>query len=99
MKLYAPHSRKGHCRSTVAALPDATFELCGDQGIYVAVGFTTAAIVYRGTFNKATNTGSWNCSYIEFDGPLNPEIPAFDIDYACKMALRRVLDFIEDYPT
>lgn len=98
MLLYPPYSRIGRCRSYEECLPTATYELCGDQGVMVAVGFATAAMVYRGTFNKEKGTGSWAFTYAR-EGDEDLVKPGFDIDYACKMALIRIQYFIEDYET
>jgi hypothetical protein len=64
----------------------------------VAVGFTTASLVYRGTFNTRTNTGGWSFMYMQGERE-NLVQPPFDLDYACRMALMRVQHFIDDYPT
>jgi len=64
LQLITPLSVAGSCRQYREALPEASAELCGAQGVSVAVGFTTQYIVYRGTFDAKTNTGSWNFSYI-----------------------------------
>lgn len=79
------------------ALPAATYELCGDSGIRVAVGFHPNALVYRGVFDKKMNRGNWAFSYHKEDGKDLIDAP-FDIDYACKIALLKINAFIASFP-
>ena len=61
--LIPPLSTPGIGREYKEALPPPTAELCGEQGICIAVGFTVQYIVYRGTFDQRTGTGMWSFLY------------------------------------
>lgn len=61
--LYSPVSVAGNLPDYSGALPEATYELCGDMGTYAAVGNPVTALIYRGTWNKQSGTGSWNWVY------------------------------------
>ena len=61
--LIPPLSTPGIGREYRETLPPATAELCGEQGICVAVGFTVQYMVYRGAWDKKSGTGSWNFLY------------------------------------
>lgn len=50
-------------RQYSAALPEATADLCGLQGVCIAVGFSVYYMVYRGTFDQRDGTGSWAYLY------------------------------------
>lgn len=62
--LIAPLSTPGIGRQYVEALPEPTEELCGDQGTLIAAGFSVHHLVYRGTFDQLSGTGSWNFLYL-----------------------------------
>ena len=62
-QLIPPLSTPGIGRQYYEALPPATLELCGKQGICIAVGFSIQYIVYRGTFDERAGTGSWSFLY------------------------------------
>lgn len=47
----------------LGALPEPTRELCGDQGVYIAIGRPALAIVYRGVWDERTQRGSWQFAY------------------------------------
>lgn len=78
------------------ALPDATFDRCGEKGINVAVGNTAFSTVYRGTFNSRDNTGSWTFLYHK-EGNESLTQPDFDLEYMCKVAMIRVRDTIQSF--
>ena len=70
MNLYTPLSVPGSTPDYESALPEATFELCGEKGIYVAVGNSVQSLVYRGTWEhanpergKLVGKGSWHWCY------------------------------------
>ena len=50
-------------RQYYEALPEATADLCGLQGVCIAVGFSVQYMVYRGTFDQRAGTGSWAFLY------------------------------------
>jgi hypothetical protein len=62
-ELIPPLSTPGIGRQYIEALPEPTKELCGDQGILKAVGFSVGYIVYRGTWNSQKNKGEWSFLY------------------------------------
>ncbi len=62
-QLIRPLSIPGIGRQYYEALPAPTAELCGPQGICIAVGFNVQYLVYRGTFDQKSGTGSWAFLY------------------------------------
>jgi hypothetical protein len=65
MNLYRPLSITGKTPDYEGVLPVPTYELCGDFGVYVAVGSRISSLVYRGVYNKQTQQGIWNWVYIK----------------------------------
>ncbi len=65
MNIIKPLSVQGKTPDYHGALPAATYELCGDKGVYMAVGFPMAYLVYRGTWDQKSNSGNWNWSYMK----------------------------------
>lgn len=72
MLLFTPISVEGKTPDYESALPDATFALCGEKGIYVAVGNSVQSLVYRGTWTHANpargesiGKGSWHWCYFK----------------------------------
>lgn len=63
VQIIPPLSVPGIGRQYKEALPAPTKELCGDLGICVGVGFLPLYIVYRGTFDQKSQTGSWHYLY------------------------------------
>lgn len=63
MTLIPPLSDPIHGAQYREALPEPTFELFGDQGINMAVGYPDHAIVYRGNWDQRANRGNWAFSY------------------------------------
>ena len=54
------------------ALPKPSPELCGELGLYMAVGFVVHFAVYRGIWDRKFNKGSW--SWV-CDGPVTNTSP------------------------
>jgi hypothetical protein len=63
MLLIRPLSVYGQTPRYTEALPEPTQELCGDQGVYVAVGTTISSLIYRGVWDSRQNQGSWHWAY------------------------------------
>ena len=61
--LIPPLSKSGVGRLYREALPDPTAELCGKQGMCIAVGFSVQYMVYRVSFDERSGTGSWSYLY------------------------------------
>jgi hypothetical protein len=63
MNIVTPLSIPAVGRRYKEALPEPTLDLCGKMGTLMAVGFSPAYLVYRGTFDTQSNTGSWHWLY------------------------------------
>ena len=94
MLLYKPVSVFGSTPDYDAALPPATYELCGDQGVFVAVGNRVSSLVYRGVWDKKGEKGSWNWSYMK-SGDKDLTDPPLDLDYSVYRANLAVKQVIE----
>lgn len=66
MQLIPPLSTPQGARSR-EALPEPTQALCGDQGVYMAVGHPGNYLVYRGVWDERNQAGSWQFAYHHFD--------------------------------
>lgn len=60
--LVSPISIPGQTPEYKGALPEPTYALCGDKGIYMAVGYPENYLLYRGTYDSNKNIGSWSWS-------------------------------------
>lgn len=76
MLLFKPISRQGHLPDYEGALPVPTYELCGDKGVYVAVGNRVLSLVYRGAFDVRTGHGSWHWVYMKEGDSCLQDAPA-----------------------
>lgn len=63
LQIIPPLSTPKIGRQYQEALPLATEQLCGPTGTCMAVGFSVHYIVFRGTFDRNSQTGSWNYLY------------------------------------
>lgn len=91
--LFKPLSVYGKTPDYDGALPDATYELCGDKGVFVAVGNRASSIVYRGVWDQKSQRGSWNWVYLK-QGDSNLQDPPFMLDYMCRVARHNIQSHI-----
>lgn len=63
IELLTPLSAPKVGRQYLEALPEPTYELLGETGICIAVGYPHRAIVYRGHWDHRKQSGEWSFLY------------------------------------